>query len=292
MLCIKIIAKGAVIIMRKFRKRLLSLMLSTAMVIVLFVGATPIEAYAAEGASLVASVDVQVDWSKVPTLTEGTRTVPSISGIPGTCTADGAEAIGAAWAVKIDESHKITQADSYYNQIMAMESIMDAYGDTVTGAEFIESYNQELDQIINVFNGMVPITTLVLNPCYEINENDTYAMYIMVIAEDGKNFGGSVGQPYTGTLTSNLDIVCQFVDGSEADGLVVFFELGTLAEMEEEKNEAGGELNMWKFYNLLTGANKSSYIDSFLDRSLNATEMATGINMALHGDEKYKWFID
>ena len=52
------------------------------------------------------------------------------------------------------------------------------------------------------------------------------------------------------------------------------------------------ELNMWKFYNLLTGANKSSYIDSFLDRSLNATEMALGINSALHGDEKYKWFID
>lgn len=50
--------------------------------------------------------------------------------------------------------------------------------------------------------------------------------------------------------------------------------------------------NMWKFYNLLTGANKSSYIDSFLDRSLNATEMALGINAALHGDERYKWFID
>lgn len=54
----------------------------------------------------------------------------------------------------------------------------------------------------------------------------------------------------------------------------------------------GSELNMWKFYNLLTGANKSSYIDSFLDRSLNATEMAVGINAALHGDERYKWFID
>ena len=54
----------------------------------------------------------------------------------------------------------------------------------------------------------------------------------------------------------------------------------------------GGELNMWRFYNLLTGANKSSYIDSFLDRSLNATEMATGIASALHGDEQYKWFID
>ena len=54
----------------------------------------------------------------------------------------------------------------------------------------------------------------------------------------------------------------------------------------------GGELNMWKFYNLLTGANKSSYIDSFLDRSLNASEIALGINAALHGEEQYKWFID
>ena len=53
-----------------------------------------------------------------------------------------------------------------------------------------------------------------------------------------------------------------------------------------------GKLNMWNFYNLLTGANKSSYIDSFLDRSLNASEIAVGIDAALHGDEKYKWFID
>ena len=54
----------------------------------------------------------------------------------------------------------------------------------------------------------------------------------------------------------------------------------------------GGDLSMWRFYNLLTSANKSSYIDSFLDRSLNATEVAQGINMALHGDERYSWFID
>lgn len=54
----------------------------------------------------------------------------------------------------------------------------------------------------------------------------------------------------------------------------------------------GGELSMWNFYNLLTGSNKSSYIDSFLDRTYNATELATGINAALHGDERYRWFID
>lgn len=62
---------------------------------------------------------------------------------------------------------------------------------------------------------------------------------------------------------------------------------------DENFGSFGSELNMWKFYNLLTGANKvHSYIDAFLDRSLNATEMALGINSALHGDERYKWFID
>lgn len=61
---------------------------------------------------------------------------------------------------------------------------------------------------------------------------------------------------------------------------------------DENFNCFGNDLNMWKFYNLLTGANKSSYIDSFLDRAVNATEIATGINAALHGDTKYKWFID
>nr|WP_321375782.1 DUF3871 family protein [uncultured Bacteroides sp.] len=61
---------------------------------------------------------------------------------------------------------------------------------------------------------------------------------------------------------------------------------------DENFGSLGNDLNMWKFYNLLTGSNKSSYIDSFLDRSLNATEIAQGINNALHGDEQFKWFID
>lgn len=50
-------------------------------------------------------------------------------------------------------------------------------------------------------------------------------------------------------------------------------------------------ISMWNFHNLLTEANKSSYIDSYLQRGVNATEVAVGINNALHGDEKYAWFI-
>lgn len=52
------------------------------------------------------------------------------------------------------------------------------------------------------------------------------------------------------------------------------------------------EINMWNVYNLLTGANKSSYIDNFLDRSLNATHLAEGLNKALRGDREYAWFIE
>lgn len=58
------------------------------------------------------------------------------------------------------------------------------------------------------------------------------------------------------------------------------------------KDELSGDINLWNVYNLFTGANKNSYIDNFLDRSVNATELIQGINSALYGDSKYKWFIE
>ncbi len=51
-------------------------------------------------------------------------------------------------------------------------------------------------------------------------------------------------------------------------------------------------INMWRVYNLLTGANKSSYIDNFLDRSLNATKLTEGLTRALQGKNLYGWFIE
>lgn len=55
--------------------------------------------------------------------------------------------------------------------------------------------------------------------------------------------------------------------------------------------EHGNEISLWNVYNLLTGANKSSYIDNFLDRAYNATLLADGLNKALYGDNEYSWFI-
>lgn len=52
------------------------------------------------------------------------------------------------------------------------------------------------------------------------------------------------------------------------------------------------DISLWKVYNLFTTANKNSYIDNILDRSINATDLAFGVGKALHGDREYKWFID
>ncbi len=51
------------------------------------------------------------------------------------------------------------------------------------------------------------------------------------------------------------------------------------------------EISLWKVYNLFTGANKTSYIDNFLDRARNAGEITTGLCRALEGDAEYSWFL-
>ena len=53
-----------------------------------------------------------------------------------------------------------------------------------------------------------------------------------------------------------------------------------------------GEIDLWRVYNLFTGANKSSYIDTFLDRSLGATQLLLGIAQALDTPNAYSWFIE
>jgi hypothetical protein len=53
-----------------------------------------------------------------------------------------------------------------------------------------------------------------------------------------------------------------------------------------------GSINLWKVYNLFTEANKNSYIDTYLDRSVNATNFLNGISWALQGNPEYQWFIN
>lgn len=56
--------------------------------------------------------------------------------------------------------------------------------------------------------------------------------------------------------------------------------------------ETDGSISLWKVYNLFTGAVKSSYIDTFLDRNVNSLELTGGILHSLQGLQTSQgWFL-
>lgn len=62
-------------------------------------------------------------------------------------------------------------------------------------------------------------------------------------------------------------------------------------ENENFGRNSDGDLNLWNMYNLFTQANKSSYIDTFLDRNVNAFDFSNSISKALNGSGNYHWFL-
>lgn len=55
--------------------------------------------------------------------------------------------------------------------------------------------------------------------------------------------------------------------------------------------EEDGSISLWRMYNLFTGANKSSYIDSFLPRGENAYSFVNQVSNALDGGRDF-WFLN
>jgi hypothetical protein len=52
-----------------------------------------------------------------------------------------------------------------------------------------------------------------------------------------------------------------------------------------------GDINLWRMYNLFTGSNKSSYVDSFLERSVNAFEFTHQLQSGLVG-RSTNWYLN
>ena len=52
-----------------------------------------------------------------------------------------------------------------------------------------------------------------------------------------------------------------------------------------------GDINLWDFYNLMTEVNKSSYIDSNLERNANAFEFVQGLTDSLQNQTE-NWFLN
>jgi hypothetical protein len=56
-------------------------------------------------------------------------------------------------------------------------------------------------------------------------------------------------------------------------------------------SDSFGTISLWQLLNLFTGANKSSYIDSFLDRSVNAHEFVKQLQYGLD-NKQTNWFLN
>ncbi len=86
--------------------------------------------------------------------------------------------------------------------------------------------------------------------------------------------------------------------GEKVDKLTLLMndnQIGTVVKNYYEdanfsRNE-NGEINLWEFYNLMTDANKSSYIDSNLERNANAFEFVSGMANSLQ-NQTYNWFLN
>ena len=52
-----------------------------------------------------------------------------------------------------------------------------------------------------------------------------------------------------------------------------------------------GNINLWRLYNLFTGSNKSSYIDSYAERAVNVYHFVENIRWALEGHAQ-NWFLN
>ena len=91
----------------------------------------------------------------------------------------------------------------------------------------------------------------------------------------------------------------QHLPGSvKADILPILFgdqQIGTVVKDFYKDNsfcrDANGNINLWRLYNLFTGANKSTYIESFPDKALNAFEFVEQIRTSLDNKSNC-WYLN
>lgn len=58
------------------------------------------------------------------------------------------------------------------------------------------------------------------------------------------------------------------------------------------KRSKNGSIDLWRFYNLMTGAVKSSYIDKFVERELNSFDFTLQVKQALDSSPERFWYLN
>ncbi|MBR5129152.1 MAG: hypothetical protein IKU67_03760, partial [Firmicutes bacterium] len=191
------------------------------------------------------SFGVQVDWSKIPTLKEGMTIENFIpeknDGIGDACFAESPVSVvtgpvecenNYGWAIQLDNSFLIDDEEAV--------EIYDKLGNTQEVFENIADYNRNVSEAMDMFSGWCPLEMFLSAAnklgFYEINENDTYALWMGVeTVGDNKVFADPDDEGnYPGKIDCNVEVGSVIYNYD--DYLLLFFKLGTLSEMEDEKN--------------------------------------------------------
>jgi hypothetical protein len=86
-----------------------------------------------------------------------------------------------------------------------------------------------------------------------------------------------------GTLKKDIP---QLLFGDNQIGSIVrdYYKDDSFCKMED------GTLNLWRLYNLFTNANKSTYIDQFVERGVNAFSFAYNVKSAIQ-NQTFNWYL-
>lgn len=193
--------------MNKMMKRMTSFALTLLMIVSLVAGIGTMDVKAAQGDTKITSMNVTVDWSKIPTLTVG-EAFPEIpqDNAPITVSGIGVDETSAfaAFAVKLTQAH----IDANYVSV--------------------DEYNT-----MAVYDYWTPVAALELRG-YKVNATDTYALGGSCDAKSGYTFADTRGVDVLSIVHSNVTPEVALSDGS-GSSMVLFLSLGTAADITEEK---------------------------------------------------------
>ena len=187
-----------------FSRRVFSVLMALAMVISLM-PMNAMEVKAEDATKQITSMNLNVDWSKIPTLIVG-QSAPSFEKPPVTVSGTGVGGItGCGWSVKALPEHV---ASGYIDQ--------DVYDGFAT------------------YDYWVPLN---MYENYTINATDTYACSIGSCASEGYCFAEERGVDLKDIVTSNVN-VAQILSDGDGSRAIAFLKLGTVSEIEDAKGGA------------------------------------------------------
>jgi len=95
-------------------------------------------------------------------------------------------------------------------------------------------------------------------------------------------------------LLSNTDLVNEIEFGSDygMKEKQINYMVKNYISDKHFRRSANKELSLWNFYNLLTGASKGLYIDSFAKANNQALSFSKGLYNALEKENRFSWFLE